>query len=104
MRKLILLFLTTASFAQEAGEISGLKGLAVPEPEASPMVEVSPSSSPQGIPQASPSAKPSQKSQKGKRIREKEAEGSEAADRFQADTVIKSRYELNGQSLEVDPD
>ena len=35
---------------------------------------------------------------------EKEAEGTEAADRFEADTVIKSKYRLNGESLEVDPD
>lgn len=42
--------------------------------------------------------------QKQKRPREKEAEGTEAADRFEADTVIKSRYQLNGEYLEVDPD
>lgn len=41
---------------------------------------------------------------KGKRIREKEAEGSEAPGRFEADTVIKSKYHLDGQPLEVDPD
>ena len=41
---------------------------------------------------------------KGKRVREKEAEGTQAPNRFEADTVIKSKYELNGQSLEVDPD
>jgi hypothetical protein len=41
---------------------------------------------------------------KGKRPREKDAEGSEAADRFEADTVIKSKYRLNGEPLEVDPD
>lgn len=41
---------------------------------------------------------------KGKRIREKEAEGSQAPNRFDGDPVIKSKYELNGQPLEVDPD
>ncbi len=41
---------------------------------------------------------------KGRRPREKEAEGSEARDRFQADTVLKSKYQLNGEPLEVDPD
>lgn len=41
---------------------------------------------------------------KGKRSREKEDEGTQAPQRFEADTVIKSKYELNGQSLEVDPD
>ncbi len=41
---------------------------------------------------------------RGKRIREKEAEGSQAPNRFEGDPVIKSKYELNGQPLEVDPD
>jgi hypothetical protein len=41
---------------------------------------------------------------KGKRSREKEIEGTEARDRFQADTVIKSKYQFNGEQLEVDPD
>ena len=44
------------------------------------------------------------KSTKGKRYREKEAEGSEAPDRFEANTVIKSRYTVDGKALEVDPD
>jgi hypothetical protein len=75
---------------------AGLLMLAAPalaEPEPSPVpVEAAP-----------PQAK--QKPRKGKRAREvKEAEGTEAPGRFEADTVIKSRYELNGKSLEVDPD
>ena len=41
---------------------------------------------------------------KAKRKSEKEAEGSEARNRFEADTVIKSKYQLNGDPLEVDPD
>jgi hypothetical protein len=41
---------------------------------------------------------------KGKRTRETEAEGSEAPRRFEGDPIIKSRYEHNGESLEVDPD
>ena len=44
------------------------------------------------------------RSSKGKHPREKEIEGTEARDRFQADTVIKSKYQLNGEQLEVDPD
>ncbi|MEK6577593.1 MAG: hypothetical protein AABZ55_00055 [Bdellovibrionota bacterium] len=44
------------------------------------------------------------KALKGKRYREKEAEGTEAPDRFEADTIIKSRYRHNGEQLEVDPD
>lgn len=42
-----------------------------------------------------------------KRRREKEiegTEGTEARDRFQADTVLKSKYQSNGEQLEVDPD
>ena len=35
---------------------------------------------------------------------QKEAEGTEALDRFEAETVIKSRYHHNGEALEVDPD
>lgn len=41
---------------------------------------------------------------KGRFVREKEAEGTKAPDRFEADTVIKSKYQHNGQPLEVDPD
>lgn len=44
------------------------------------------------------------KNVKGRRRGEKETEGTEAPDRFEADTVIKSRYQLNGEPLEVDPD
>ena len=35
---------------------------------------------------------------------QKDAEGTEAPNRFQADTVIKSSYKLEGKTLEVDPD
>ena len=44
------------------------------------------------------------KAKGGKRTREKDADGTEAPDRFEADTVIKSQYKLNGEQLEVDPD
>ncbi|MBI3535023.1 MAG: hypothetical protein HY072_06010 [Deltaproteobacteria bacterium] len=44
------------------------------------------------------------KKKKGKRIREKEAEGSQAPERFEADTTVKSKYHYNGQPLEVDTD
>ncbi|MGZ3698992.1 MAG: hypothetical protein ACXWP5_12740 [Bdellovibrionota bacterium] len=61
------------------------------------------------VPAAAPSVaaqapKAEQRSKKGKNTREKEAEGTEAPNRFKTDTVIKSQYQLNGQSLEVDPD
>ena len=41
---------------------------------------------------------------KGRREREKDTDGTEAPDRFEADTVIKSGYKRDGQPLEVDPD
>lgn len=61
------------------------------------------------VPKEAPSPLPNietlpKKTSKGKRVREKEAEGTEAPDRFEADTVIKSKYRLNGEPLEVDPD
>lgn len=46
----------------------------------------------------------SAKKKKGSNRGERETEGTEAPDRFEANTVIKSRYQLNGQPLEVDPD
>ncbi len=47
---------------------------------------------------------PSNKKAKKPLRREKEAEGNKAPNRFEADTVLKSRYKLNGKQLEVDPD
>lgn len=44
------------------------------------------------------------KKSKGNRTREKETEGTEAPDRFEADTVIKSQYRQGDEQLEVDPD
>lgn len=41
---------------------------------------------------------------KGRVIHAREAEGTEALGRFQADTVIHSEYYLDGRQLEVDPD
>jgi hypothetical protein len=62
----------------------------------------SPSSSPSPV--TTPMIKDLKKSKGKKTRREKEAEGTEAADRFEADVVIKSQYKLDGKSLEVDPD
>ncbi len=36
--------------------------------------------------------------------REKEAEGTQAPNRFDQDVIFKSKYELDGKSLEVDTD
>jgi hypothetical protein len=52
-------------------------------------------------------AKPAKRKGAGKkrdRSREKETDGTQARDRFEANTVIKSKYESGGQPLEVDPD
>ena len=46
----------------------------------------------------------SSKNHKKRKPREREAEGTQAPNRFDQDLIIKSRYELNGQSLEVDTD
>lgn len=34
----------------------------------------------------------------------KQAEGTQAPNKFEADPVLKSRYQVEGRSLEVDPD
>jgi hypothetical protein len=57
---------------------------------------------PSGSTVKSPLIQPKQK--RGKRREQKETEGSEAPERFEADTILKSPYSLDGQPLEVDPD
>jgi hypothetical protein len=47
---------------------------------------------------------PAPKSAKRVTKGEKETDGTTAPNRFEADTVIKSQYKLNGEPLEVDPD
>jgi hypothetical protein len=44
------------------------------------------------------------KSKKAPVKSEKETDGTTAANRFEADTVIKSQYKHEGEQLEVDPD
>jgi len=69
---------------------------------------VTPAAPPQAPPakldSAAKTPKKTKKPGKAKRTRDREAEGTEAPDRFEADTVIKSQYQLNGEYLEVDPD
>ncbi len=64
---------------------------------------VTPSIAPAPVTQASPTIRRTQHPRTA-RTREKEAEGSQAPNRFEADSVIKSRYQLDGEPLEVDPD
>lgn len=42
--------------------------------------------------------------QKQRKDSNKDAEGTAAPNRFEAETVIKSQYTLDGKPLEVDPD
>ena len=44
------------------------------------------------------------KKAKGRHSGEKETEGTKARNRFETETVPKSRYQLNGKPLEVDTD
>jgi len=54
---------------------------------------------------AAPNKSEQPKKPRGRVAREKEAEGTEAPNRFNnTDIIIKSQYELNGQPLEVDTD
>ena len=55
-------------------------------------------------PGASPTPAAGKKSRRNLIPAQKDAEGTEAPNRFQADTVIKSTYKLEGKTLEVDPD
>lgn len=57
----------------------------------------------QSAPAKKPKKSKSAKNSKNK-DREKETDGTQAPNRFEADRVIRSQYELNGQQLEVDPD
>ena len=50
------------------------------------------------------SAAPASDKKRPKRKEAKETEGSVAPGRFEAETILKSQYHLNGQQLEVDPD
>jgi hypothetical protein len=59
------------------------------------------------VPSSAASAAPAgtTKKTRGRSAGEKDAEGTEAPNRFNnTDIIIKSKYELNGQSLEVDTD
>lgn len=53
---------------------------------------------------SSPKSDAHPRNQKARTQREREAEGTQAPNRFSTDIILKSKYELNGQSLEVDPD
>lgn len=66
--------------------------------DASPVAEAGSASAP-----AAEAAKPATRRKRSRQV-DRETEGTEALGRFEADTVIKSSYQLNGEPLEVDPD
>lgn len=76
-------------FAQEAVEEES----AVPAPET---LEID-------ITEGGDEQEPPTQKKKVRIVREKETDGTQAANRFKGDPVIRSRYQLNGQPLEVDP-
>ncbi|MGK5089737.1 hypothetical protein WDW86_19470 [Bdellovibrionota bacterium FG-2] len=83
-----LIFLASSvSSAEEPiqGEPQGVSAESAPAPE-------------------SPTEKPTKNKKKGTKTGDKETEGTQARNRFEADTVIRSKYQLNGEQLEVDPD
>lgn len=49
-----------------------------------------------------PSTAPKKK--KSRSVRPPENEGTKAPNRFESDLFLKSKYHINGQQLEVDPD
>lgn len=81
----------------------GWQGALALEARAAEVPAASNTSTPVGESPKKPRSSKEAKKRKGSRV-EKDAEGTEAADRFEANTVIKSKYRLNGEVLEVDPD
>jgi hypothetical protein len=51
-----------------------------------------------------PVVPPPRRKFQGKVNREKGVQGTKAHDRFEPETVNKSKYKLNGRALDVDPD
>lgn len=81
----VAFFWMSLSFAQES----------LPSGEANPPASSSASENPK---------KKRRGANERKRVREKEIEGTEAAGRFETETILRSRYQLEGRPLEVDPD
>lgn len=88
--------LIMAAFVSLLGFVGGLKSGVAEETVAPPAPTPTPETT-------APSAAVPKKGVKKAR-EQKDTEGSEAPGRFEADTILKSQYQLNGQPLEVDPD
>jgi hypothetical protein len=84
--------------------VPGLPGRAPAEEPAAPQAVPSAAAAPAPGGEPQPASQPGSKKGRIRRTREKETEGTQAPNRFEADTVIKSKYQLDGQPLEVDPD
>jgi hypothetical protein len=100
-----LILAVNAGWLLLAATVSPCAAFAADEPPASESgagPAASTGEPPAAVETEAPAAKP--KKSKGRYVREKENDGTEARNRFRDDTVLKSKYELNGQSLEVDPD
>ena len=87
-----------AAFVIAALTLAAQAGFALAQPSAAPPSD---EALPPGAEPVVPAKKPRPPRQ-GPVI--KDAEGTEAPNRFEAETVIKSRYKLDGKPLEVDPD
>jgi hypothetical protein len=97
-----ILLATSAALADEAATPVTPAAPAATPAAAAVETPSEPNPAPTSDSTAAPVAKPRSKVRRG--AREKEAEGTQAPNRFEADTVIKSQYKLDGQPLEVDPD
>lgn len=88
---LVIFLFSLTTFAQESGEP------VAQTPETSNQVSTPEPTAPKAVPTP-------ERPQKRRYRREKKAEGTKARDRFKAIRVIKSKYRLNGEYLDVDPD
>ena len=104
----VVLAFSLSLFFEGTPGVPGVQSARADDPTAAPVrpsetVAPPPVFAPEAAEKQAATGKP-RKSRGGSAAREKETDGTEAYDRFQADTVLKSKYELDGKSLEVDPD
>lgn len=92
----VLVMFSFASFIVSTGVILGLS-------EGAGATEASPTPLPSVTVKESKTKSPLIQ-KRGKRREQKETEGTEAPERFEADPILKSPYSIDGQPLEVDPD
>ena len=94
--------LLSAVFVTLSGTISFAQDAPLNPAGAAPPAPVTEESAPVS---SEPAARTRAKSTKrGVRVREKEAEGTQAPNRFETDILIHSKYKQDGKPLQVDPD